>query len=180
MNILKYKIPIIPVIIIIISVLSVSLLFPNAFAAQEESIPSVVDGIKTTHLIAGVAITGIILQTYKGMIGKKKSEFSIDQLAFTVIVGIISSIFILGPAFQAISKDISDPDLMIFLMQQVLTVIGAKTVFDTGKKHFNNSKSNVDKNIDDTLPPPLIEDDIPPGKDEDLGNISSVTKEGIK
>jgi len=164
------------IILIVVFVIVISLLLTNveAYASSDtiSPLPSVVDDIKTTHLIAGVAIVGISLQTYKGMIGKKRSEFSINQLIFTSIVGIGAAIILVGNAFQNVSTDMNETELMIFLVQQVITVMGAKTITDIGKKHIGNGKSKV---IDETLPSPIDYNDIPPGKDKDLGNISSTT-----
>lgn len=146
-------------IILLLFITSVGLITP-AFA--QESIPPLVDGIKTTWLIAGIAIIGITLQTYKGMIGKKKSEFSFNQLIFTGIVGIGAAIILVGNAFQNISTDLNETELLIFMVQQILTIIGAKTITDIGKKH-RDRQNNI---IDETTEPKPIDDpdDLPPGK----------------
>lgn len=120
----------------LLGVAAISLILP-AFAAVDEdtqSIPDLVDGIPTHFLIAGVAIAGVVLQTYKGMIGKSRKEFDINQMLFTVIVGIGAAVIVVGNAFQHASADMNDSALMIFLIQQVLTIMGAKTVTDIGKK----------------------------------------------
>jgi len=131
----------------------------SAFA-QTGEIPNIIDGIQTSHLIAAVAIVGISLQTYKGMIGKKRSEFSINQLIFTSIVGIGAAMILVGNSFQNMSVDMNDTELMIFLSQQVITVMGAKTIMDIGKKNIPQLKSK--ENIFE-MPEEHMEE-LPPGR----------------
>lgn len=130
--------------------------------ATAEPIPELVDGISTTVLIAIIAVTGIGLQTYKGMIGKKRGDFNINELIFTFIVGVGSAIILLGNAFQNISVNMNSPELMIFLVQQILTVMGAKGAIDIGKKFAAKTRNTPEL---PAVPEPMDdEDDLPPGK----------------
>lgn len=134
----------------------------TAYAQEgEEPIPELVDGIPTTILIAAIAVLGIGLQTYKGMIGKRREEFDIHQLTFTFIVGVAASITLVGNAFQHISPSINGPELMMFIVQQILTIVGAKALTDIGKKTIEKSKRNTELVEPEPIDP---EDDLPPGK----------------
>jgi len=136
----------------------------HAQETQESTItPELIDGIKTSYLIAGVAIVGVLLQTYKGMIGKSRKDFEVNQLVFTVIVGIGAAIIVVGSAFENASITMTDTGLMIFLVQQVLTIVGAKTVTDIGKK-FLKPKVPTEAQIIN-LEPIDDESDLPPGKE---------------
>ncbi|MCZ6582887.1 MAG: hypothetical protein O6761_06925 [Thaumarchaeota archaeon] len=128
-----------------IFVITASLSVSFAFAQETNptTIPSIIDGISTTYLIAGVAIVGILLQTYKGMIGKSRKDFDINQLVFTTIVGIGASIIVVGNAFQNVSINMNDSALMIFLVQRVLTVMGAKTLTSIGNKFVKKSQNEI-------------------------------------
>lgn len=119
----------------------------TAYAQTEvtEPIPELVDGVSTTILIAIIAVIGIGLQTYKGLIGKSRSEFDINQLIFTFIVGTGSAIILVGNAFQNISVTMNGTELMIFMVQQIITVMGAKAAIDIGKKFVPKSNNKSDE-----------------------------------
>jgi len=145
---------------IIVSLIVLSISFGDAFAQTEEPIPALVDGMSTTLLIAIIAVIGVGLQTYKGMLGKKREDFDINQLIFTFIVGVGASIILVGNAFQNISTDMNGTELMIFMVQQVITVMGAKTLTDIGSKFIPKSQNSI------PIEPEPIDnpDDLPPGK----------------
>lgn len=150
------------VLMVMITTLSLSV---PAFGQEDNltAIPSLVDGIPTSYLITGVAVIGILLQTYKGMIGKPREDFDVNQLVFTVIVGIGAAIIVVGNAFQNVSPNMTDSSLMIFLVSQILTIMGAKTVTDMGKKFIPKPKTET---AEEEEPEPIDdESDLPPGKD---------------
>ena len=119
-------------IFLIFSLISLVALSINqeAFAAEDTSFPEVVDGIPTVYLIAGIAIAGILLHTYKDNIGTSLKDIDKNQLIYTIMISSAASAILVGNAFQNVSSEINDSALMIYVIQQIMTVAGAKYVTD--------------------------------------------------
>lgn len=105
----------------------------EAFAAEDTSFPEVIDGIPTVYLIAGIAIAGILLHTYKDNVGISLKDIDKNQLIYNILISSAASAILVGNAFQNVSSDINDSALMIYVIQQILTVAGAKYITDLGK-----------------------------------------------
>lgn len=85
-------------------------------------------GLPEVQIIILICISGVAMRTFMGMEGKKLSEFNFRYLFSTFVIGLLTSIGIVGAAIQVLPNDLTATSQLIIIVGQIGTVIGADVI----------------------------------------------------
>lgn len=93
-----------------------------------------------------ICIIGVSYRILTGMIGKKRSEFSIGLATTTFMVGIITSIGLVAPVVDALPDDSSSLVVLSSVAGLIATVMGVDAATRKGYKLTQQRKQNQEVN----------------------------------
>ncbi len=82
-----------------------------------------------------VAVIGVAIRTYSGMIGKPWREVRWNLVIFTFIVSILTSVNIVIPALEELPTQAEPTRVVQLLIGEVLTIVGADAVAKKAAQH---------------------------------------------
>ncbi len=91
-------------------------------------------GLDPVIVTIAICVIGVIYRITTGMIGKKKTEFSVSLMMSTFTLGIITSIGLVAPVIDAIPDGAGSLVQLSVIVGQIATVMGVDAAARKGYK----------------------------------------------
>lgn len=91
-------------------------------------------GLDPVIITIAICVVGVVYRITTGMIGKKKSEFSMPLTMSTFTLGIVTSIGLVAPVIDAIPNGAGSLVQLSVVVGQIATVMGVDAAARKGYK----------------------------------------------
>ncbi len=89
-------------------------------------------GLTEVSIILLICVSGVGIRTYMGTAGKSLSEFSFRELFRTFVIGLLTSIAVVGSVIEQLPDDMTATSQLIVVAGQIGTVIGVDYIAKKG------------------------------------------------